>query len=95
MPIYFWESPKIESDGGERQMKTQKIETIRKRFKEPEWLLIRVEKIDESTTTPLTGRLIAHNPDPDVIMKKQLKGKGLLFVEYSSDRLPRGYAAAF
>ena len=77
-------------------MRTQKIETIRKKFrKHPAWLLIRVDKMDKSTTTPLTGRLIAHSPDRDEIYKKSMKGNGLLMVEYSDDRLPKGYAAAF
>ena len=77
-------------------MQSQNIETIRKKFhKRPEWLLIRVDKIEKSTTTPISGRLLSHSPNRDEILKKSIKGKGLLFVEYSSDKLPKGYATAF
>jgi len=43
-------------------MKTEKIETIKKRFHR-EWLLIALEKVDESTTTPVSGKLIAYSED--------------------------------
>jgi len=78
-------------------MKSQKIETIRKRFHR-EWLLIAVDKIDKMTTTPLTGRLIAHSKDRDEIYNKLLGLKRIReipFITYSEDRLPKGYAVAF
>lgn len=77
-------------------MKTEKIKYIHKRFsKHPEWLLIKVDKIDKSTNTPITGRLLAHSPNRDEIYRKSIEGKGLLMVEYTEHRLPKGYAAAF
>lgn len=75
-------------------MTTQPIETIRKKFPK-EWLLIKVVKIDDATTTPLTGRLLAHSPNRDVIYRKSLSYKGLIFIDHSEDKLPEGYAVAF
>ncbi|MBI4357795.1 MAG: hypothetical protein HY584_00725 [Candidatus Omnitrophica bacterium] len=79
-------------------MKAQNIETIKKRYKRNrEWLLIRVLKMDEATTTPLTGKLLAHSPHRYEIYQKLLrikKPKNVL-VECASDELPEGYAAAF
>lgn len=78
-------------------MKTQKIETIKKRYHR-EWLLIAVDKMDKSTTTPICGRLIAHSPHREdiyqLLIKPTAKTKKLL-VEYSEDSFPKGYAAAF
>jgi len=48
-------------------MKTEKIETIKKRFHR-EWLLIALEKV---------------------------KRRPSVLVEYSEDKLPKGYVAAF
>lgn len=77
-------------------MKSEKIETIKKRFHR-EWLLIAVEKTDESTTTPVSGRLLAHSPHRDEIYRKlfSLRRKNNILVENSEDKLPKGYAAAF
>lgn len=78
-------------------MNTLKIEAIKKKFHR-EWLLIAVDKIDESTTIPVSGKLIAHSPYRDEIYKKLLplkKRDWLALVEYSEDKLPKGYAAAF
>jgi hypothetical protein len=77
-------------------MKSEKIEKIKKRFHR-EWLLIAVDKVDESTTTPISGRLIAHSPHRDEIYRKlfSLKQKRNILVECSEDKLPKGYAAAF
>ncbi len=75
-------------------MKFQKIETIRKKYPH-EWLLIRVNKVDESTTTPLTGHLLAHSKNRDEIYKKMMKYKGLTLTTYSEDKLPKGLAVAF
>ena len=77
--------------------KYRKIEEIRKQFrKKREWLLIRVETADKSTTTPLTGRLLAHSPREDDILKKCMsyKGKDIL-IDYSEDTLPKGTAIIF
>ena len=77
-------------------MKVEKIETIKGRYHR-EWLLIAVDKVDESTTTPLAGRLIAHSPHRDEIYRKLSSHprKTDILVEYSEDCLPKGYAAAF
>lgn len=77
-------------------MKTEKIETIKKRFHR-QWLLIAVDKVDEATTTPISGKLIAHSPHRDEIYRKLLSSRQRhnILVECSEDRLPEGYAAAF
>ena len=78
-------------------MKYEKIKTIKKRFHR-EWLLIQVNKMDEATTTPISGRLITHSPHRDEIYSKLIplkNRKWLALVEYSEDKLPKGYAAAF
>lgn len=73
----------------------QSITTIRKRFPN-EWLIIRVKKFDEATTTPLTGLLLAHSPDRDLIFRKSIAYRGLIMVDHAnSGRLPKGYAVAF
>jgi len=77
-------------------MKTEKIEKIKKKFHR-EWLLISVDEVDESTTTPISGKIIAHSPHREDIYQMLLKppkAKKLL-VEYSEDSFPKGYAAAF
>lgn len=77
-------------------MRTEKIKTIKKRFHR-QWLLISVDKVDESTTTPISGKVIAHSPHREDIYQmliKPPKAKKLL-VEYSEDSFPKGYAAAF
>lgn len=76
--------------------KIQKIETIKKHYHR-QWLLIAVDKVDEATTTPLSGRLIAHTPHRDEVYKKlmSLKRKQPVLVSYSEDTLPKGYVAAF
>ncbi len=77
-------------------MKIENIEKIKKRFHR-EWLLIAVDKIDEATTTPITGKLIAHSPHRDEVYRKlfSLKRRRNILVECAEDRLPKGYAAAF
>ncbi|EFK96659.1 hypothetical protein LDC_1311 [sediment metagenome] len=79
-----------------KTMKTEKIETIKKRYHR-EWLLIAVDKIDEATTTPISGKLITHSPHRDEVYTKlmALKKRQDILVEYSEDKLPRGFAAAF
>jgi len=75
-------------------MKSQRIQTIRKKFHR-EWLLIAVDKMDKSTTTPLTGRLLAHSPYLDEIYRKEMKRKEHTLTLYSEEGLPEGCAAAF
>jgi len=77
-------------------MHSQKIETIKKRCHN-EWLLIAVDKIDETTTTPISGKLIAHSPRRDEVYRKLLsfKRKWPVLVAYSEDTMPKGFVAAF
>ena len=75
-------------------MKLQKIEDIRKRFHQ-QWLLIKVSKVNRTTSTPILGYLLAHSPDREEIYHESLKHKGLLFIDHSEDQLPKGYAVAF
>ena len=75
-------------------IKRQSIRLIRKRFPN-QWLLIRIGKIDAATTKPLDGVLLAHSPDRDVIFRKSVSQKGLVFIDHSVDKLPKGYAVAF
>ena len=75
-------------------MGTKRIKDIKKKYKK-EWLLIRVDRLDRATHTPITGRLIAHSPNRDEIYKKSISHKGLTFIDYSEDKLPKGYAIAF
>ena len=76
--------------------RSEKIENIRKRFrKRPEWLLIRVSRMDDSTTTPISGQLLAHSSDRDLIFKKSVSQKGLVMIDHSQNKLPEGYAIAF
>ena len=77
-------------------MRSQKIESLKKRYHR-EWLLVAVDKIDESTTTPISGRLLFHSPHRDETYRKllSLSRRKNILVEYSEDSLPKGYAAAF
>ena len=77
-------------------MNSQKIETIKKRFRR-EWLLIAVDKMDESTTTPLSGRLITHSAHRDEVYRKLLsiKRRPPVLISYSEDSFPKGIIAAF
>lgn len=75
-------------------MKTSDIQKLRKKFRY-EWLLVAVDKMDESTTTPLKGHLLAHSKDRDEIYQKMLQYKHNTYLTYSEDTLPKGYAVAF
>ena len=78
-------------------MRSHKITLLKKRHPR-EWLLIRVESTDPATTTPLTGRLLAHSPRREDIYRRLLQPSQAarkLLVEYSEDSFPKGYAAAF
>jgi len=75
-------------------MVSKKIEQIRKKFQR-EWLLIDVDKMDEKTTTPLTGKLLFHSPHNDEVHQVALKHRGQLLLIHSDGRFPKGYVAAF
>ena len=75
-------------------MKKERIETIRKRYSN-EWLLIGVDEMDEVTTTPICGHLLAHSKDRDEIYKKMMRYKIHTFVTCSEDKLRKGLAVAF
>ncbi len=76
-------------------IKFQKIETIRKKYHK-QWLLIAIGKMDDATTTPLTGRLLAHSPRHEDIYLQERKYKGgHLLTLYSEVGIPKGYATAF
>ena len=80
-----------------KQIKTEKIKTIEKRFHHsPEWLLIDVDKMDEATTIPLYGRLITHSRNREKVYQLLLKSPQIKrpFIEYTGKPLPRGFAAA-
>jgi len=78
-----------------KRIKFEKIADIKKRFRQ-EWLLIEIMRMDESTTTPISGRLIAHDPKREKIYKLLLKSPHIKrpLIECSADTLPRGMAAA-
>lgn len=76
-------------------MKSQKIDDIRKQFHH-EWLLIAVDKMDETTTTPMTGHLLFHDENRDTIYDHLVQTRvELPLVTYSGDSPPQGYAFAF
>ena len=77
-----------------KRMRSQHIERLRKAHPD-EWLLIEVDRFDARTTTPLTGRLLAHSKTLDPLEKRAEHLKGLTCLVYGSDKLPEGYAAAF
>ena len=77
-------------------MKYEKIKNIKKKFHR-EWLLIQVDKMDEATTTCISGQLIAHSPTRRIIYQKVITTESLrpLLVDYSTDQLPKDIAVAF
>lgn len=75
-------------------MKIEKIADIKKKFKN-EWVLIEVTETDKTTSTIIKGRLIAHSPNRDEISKRDLSFRGFTLIDYSEDKFPKGYAAAF
>ena len=76
------------------KMKSQKIEGIRKQFHR-EWLLIAIDKMDDTTTTPLTGNLLAHSPHRDEIYREEMRHRGNILTVYSEDDFPEDTVAAF
>lgn len=75
-------------------MKTEQIETIRKRF-DREWVLVAIEKMDRATTTPVTGRLLAHSPHRHEIYARSRRYPKPALIVFSEDTFPKGFAAAF
>ena len=75
-------------------MKTQTVESIRKRYKR-EWLLIAISEMDNATTTPIRGRLLTHSPHRDEIDRASVRYPKPALVVFSEDKFPPGYAAAF
>lgn len=76
-----------------RKKKSLPIDIIRAKFRH-EWLLIAVDQLDESTSTVLTGRLLAHSPSYREIYTLAKKYKGSLMTVFSDD-WPKDLAAAF
>jgi hypothetical protein len=70
------------------------IGQIRRRYKR-EWLLIALEEMDRTTTTPLRGRVVAHSPHRDEIDRASVKYPKPAVVVFSEDTFPPGYTAAF
>jgi len=78
-----------------KSAKSLPIEHIRHRYRH-EWLLIAVDELDEATTTPRRGRLLAHSKDREALYDHLLRRKvARPLVTYSEDEPPRGYAVAF
>lgn len=75
-------------------MKSLLIEQVRRRYHR-EWLLIAIDEMDEATTTPRRGRLLAHSPRRyDIYARSRRYARPALIV-YSEDTFPKGFAAAF
>ena len=51
--------------------------------------------MDDATTSPLSGRLLAPSPHRDEIYRQEMKYKTHTLTVYSEEGLPKGYAAAF
>jgi len=73
---------------------TQPIEAIRRRYAR-EWLLIAIDEMDEATTTPVRGRLLAHSPHRHDIYQRSRRYLHPALIVYSEDGFPKGFAAAF
>ena len=77
-------------------MKSLPIEHIRRRYRgKREWLMIAVDELDEATTTPRRGRLLAHSPHSHDIYERSRRYPHPALIVYSEDGFPKGYAAAF
>ena len=74
--------------------RSESIEKLKKRFRR-EWLLIAVDKMDEATTTPLTGRLIAHSPHRDDVYRASRKYRGHAFLTCTPDMTPKDLVIIF
>ncbi len=74
--------------------KSETISKILKRYKN-EWLLIELDRVDERTSKPKTGRLIQHSPRKEDLLQTMTTHPGRLFSVYSGPILPAGFRAAF
>ena len=73
----------------------QSIDALRRRYRR-QWLLIDVQKLEASSTTPTAGRLLAHSASREDIYDRLLRTRARLpLVTYSEDTPPKGYAVAF
>ena len=72
---------------------TEKISKLKKIFKK-EWLLIKPTKID-NVSNPIQGKLLAHSKSKEEIYHLAKKTKEHIYVVFSEDFLPKGYAVAF
>lgn len=73
---------------------SRQIGRLRRAFPR-EWLLIEVDRFDPTTTTPVTGQLLAHSKRPEPLEKRAARAKGLTYLVFGSDTLPKGYALGF
>ena len=75
--------------------KSEPIEKIRKRYKK-EWLLIKLDRVDERILKPKTGWLIGHSSRKEDLLQAVKAHQGQrLYMDYSGPVLPPGFAAAF
>ena len=77
-----------------KRTRSSPIARLRRRYPQ-EWLLIEVDRFDPTTTSPLTGRLVAHSKLRDPLEHRAARMKQLIYLVHGSDTLPQGYAAAF
>jgi len=75
-------------------MASRAIDQIRRRYRR-EWLLIAIEEMDEATTMPLRGRLLAHSPHRHDVYARSRRYPHPALIVYSEDTFPKGFAAAF
>ena len=75
-------------------MKRLPIDRIRRRYRR-EWLLIAVDEMNDATTTPRSGRLLAHSPHRHDIYQRSRRYRHPALIVYSEDDFPKGFAAAF
>jgi len=60
-----------------------------------EWLLIAIDEMNEETTMPRRGRLLAHSLQREEVYSEMLRHKGLAFVTHGRPgTLAPGYRAA-
>lgn len=77
--------------------RSERIENIRREYIK-EWLLIAVDQIDHAKTKPISGRLLAHSPDPQEIIRQSIhptNGNKTIFIDYSERQIPKGVASIF
>jgi hypothetical protein len=85
-----------EIKGGEKMVQNKKarnIDSLKRKFKK-EWLLIKPTKIDK-LSGPLAGILLAHSKSKEEIYHFAKKIKEHIYITFSEDTLPKGYAVAF